>query len=52
MDNVEFIITVRCKRCGDIMSVKATMDSDTEKGEARTAIDNFAADHKHSPWVV
>lgn len=52
MDNVEFIITVRCKRCGDIISLSATMDSDKEKTEAREQIDKFATDHKHLPWVV
>jgi hypothetical protein len=50
MAKIEFIATLRCMECGDIISL-AIVDFD----EATKAIRDFKEEHKHGnpgPWVV
>jgi len=49
-DNVEFIVTLRCKVCGDIISLAIPLDFD----EATQGISDFGDSHEHNngPWKV
>jgi len=49
MSNIEFVITIRCKICGDITSISVMLQYE----EAVSAIEKFKEDHKHlTPWIV
>ena len=52
MRNIELIVTVRCKVCGEIISVNAELESDNGKDNAKSSISKFAEDHRHTPWIV
>ena len=49
-DNVEFIVTLRCKVCGDIISLAIPLDFE----KATEGIQKFTEDHEHNkgPWIV
>ena len=49
--NLEFIITLRCKECGDITSLKVPLNFE----EAIALVDEFKEKHLHDapgPWII
>jgi hypothetical protein len=51
MPKIEFIITLRCKTCGDIASLEIPINF----ADASTAIQKFKDEHEHptpNPWVI
>lgn len=50
MNHIEFIVTLRCKSCGDIISLDLPLTFE----KAQQAIKEFTEKHEHSsnPWIV
>lgn len=49
--NIEYIVTVHCKVCGDIVSLSIPLSF----SEAADAVDRFNEEHQHkrpNPWEV
>jgi hypothetical protein len=48
-ENIEFIVTVRCKLCGHIASLEIPLTFE----KAQKAIQEFTKEHRHSvdPWA-
>jgi len=50
-DNIEFIVTIRCKVCGEIYSLGQPLSFD----EATDTVEKFTGEHLHrnvNPWVI
>lgn len=48
-DNIEYVVTIRCKHCGDIVSIE--LPKIYEK--AQEIIKNFRDNHEHpNPWFT
>lgn len=48
-DNIEFIVTLRCKHCGEITSLEIPLVYEN----AQKAIQDFIGIHKHpDPWTI
>lgn len=50
MDKIEFIVTLRCKNCGEIISLELPLVFE----KAQQSIQEFTQKHEHSsnPWVI
>jgi len=49
--DIEFVVTIRCKICGDIVSLSVPLSFN----DAVAAIDEFEDEHKHArpnPWQI
>lgn len=50
MNHIEFIVTLRCKSCGDIVSLELPLTFE----KAQESIKEFTEKHEHSsnPWII